>query len=69
MNIIDQPLHPAMSGTPFSLVPYPSGQFSQCVALIQKLFRTHGLQLVNPSVDVNPGGHIAEIKTFSISTK
>ena len=69
MNIIDQPLHPAMSGTPFSLVPNPSGQISQCVAFIQKLFRSHGLQSVNPSVDVNPGGHIAKIITFSISTK
>ena len=51
-----------MSGTPFSLVPNPSGQFSQRVALIQKLFRSHGLQSVNPSVDVNPGGHIAKKK-------
>ena len=62
MNINDQPLHPALSGTPFSLVPYPSGQFSQCVAFFQKLFRSHGLQSVNPSVDVNPGGHIAKKK-------
>ena len=58
-----------MSGTPFSPVPNPSGQFSQRVALIQKLFRSHGLQSVNPSVDVNPGGHITKIITFSISTK
>lgn len=69
INITDQPLHPSMSGTPFSVVLYPSGQFSQCVAFIQKLSRSHGLQSVKPSVDVKPGGHIAKIKTVLISTR
>lgn len=60
MNILLIPLQPSLSGIPvISSVIEPTGQFSQLVAFTQYISLPHGLQLVNPSSDVNPGGHFA----------